>query len=123
MSKMFINYFSTISLFFPIENVVVDITGKAHNVQRDGKDYIVIADEAVTNQCSSFKVYLHYNNGIPQYVLSLVSSALNTSWRLYKPFLDPTLNRFINEKLVAVFQPMFNKVPLQGFFNMTSDHC
>lgn len=96
------------------------MTGKAHIVRRNGRDYIAISNAAVTNQISDFKVRIHHTNPISQFVANLVDSLAHSSWRIFKPLMDPTFNRFICETLLSIVVPMFNGVPLQDFFNMKS---
>lgn len=81
---------------------------------------MTISDVSVKNQVSDFKAYIHYDNAITATIFSLVDTTVNTGWKLIKPMLDPTIDRFIGEVLYEVITPIFNKTPIQDFFNMNT---
>lgn len=93
------------------------MTGTAHIVHRDGKDYVKITNLSAKNKVSKFKASLNYENTIAATIFKLVESVITSSWRIIKPLMDPTINRFIGEVLEEVVTPMFNEIPLQEFFN------
>lgn len=101
------------------------MTGQAVNVQRNGKNYIIIKNLSVRNQVSNFKGYVEYVNAIEAAIYSLVNGVINASWRMFKPILDPTINRAIGEVLIEIIEPIFNEISMQDFFNMncTSKQC
>lgn len=94
------------------------MTGKTVIIQRDGKDYVTLSDLSVSNQVSNYRAYIHYDNNIASTIYSLVDGTINSNWRILKPMIDPTINRFIGEILEDVVTPIFNEIPLQDFFNM-----
>lgn len=94
------------------------IVGNAHTVERGGKRYIRIGEGTVTNRIHSFRGYAHYNNNVSRYVYGLFDTAVNTTWRMLKPFIDPIINRFIHETMEETAEQILNDTPIDYFLIM-----
>lgn len=95
------------------------ITVNSNVAHRDGKDYLTIDDMFVSYEVSYFKTdYKYYN--VPSTITNMVTGIVNSNWKLFKPLVDPTLNRFMSEMLRSVVTPMFDSVSFQDFFKMNA---
>lgn len=100
-----------------LENIVIPITAEVNIVKRDGKDYITISHMYVSTDLSYFKMNHRYKN-VPSFITNMINKIINSSWKMIKPLMDHTINRFVRETLNSIVTPMFNEISLQDFFNM-----
>lgn len=104
-------HFSTI--FLSTENLVVSLI----LIQRNGNEYMTISDMSVSTDVSHFKMNFQYRN-VASAIANMVTGLTNSNWKIMKPIMDPSLNRFISGMLQkSVLETMFNKFSVQEFSN------
>lgn len=108
--------FVLFSKFLILENVEVPIVLTINMVERDGKAYMNISDTSVSTKLSYFKINYQCEN-VATVINNMVSTAVNSNWKLIKFFVDPTVDRFVGQATRHVLQPVFDAYPLEEYFN------
>lgn len=104
--------------FYVTDNVEILANAKADVMQRDGSDYAVLSEISVVSfDFSHFKMEFDYQY-TPSTIVSLVDRVVASHWKMMKPLMDTTINRFAVGTIEAVFLPVLQAVCLQEIFNM-----
>lgn len=95
------------------------MVAKVDIVERNGKEYLTINQMSANFNAGNFKINIKYYN-VASIITNMVSSVVNSNWRLLKLLGGSTINRFVSDILVSILTPMMNEVSLQDIFNVNS---
>lgn len=104
--------------FVFIENVTVTLKLNVTVEHRDdGKDYLTVNDISASTDALSFSINMQYPN-VPSVLSNLKNQAINSSWRLFKPIIDPYIDQFGKILFQSTFSPMLERLAIQDFVAM-----